>query len=141
MVTANAANAAIIDPAPMVRAGILSAMSYNLAFWAGGDDLDPGSVYTRLNDEQHVKGVDVVDRDRVLRAFAEDLPGWAWDGQFLRPPGSDPEGTPAYDVSIGEQLIAFIGYKFRGEHANEIIGAMHSLGYRLYDPPTLERFA
>ncbi|BCF86530.1 hypothetical protein RQCS_60750 (plasmid) [Rhodococcus qingshengii] len=116
-------------------------MSYNLAFWAGGDDLDPGSVYTRLNGEQHVDSVDMVDRDRVLRAFAEDLPGWTWDGQFLRPPGSDPEGTPAYDVSIGEQLVEFIGYKFRGEHANEIIGAMHSLGYRLYDPQTLERFA
>jgi len=113
-------------------------MSYNLAFRAGGDDLDPGSVYTRLNDEQRV---DMVGRDRVLRLFAEDLPGWTWDGQFLRPPGSDPEGTPAYDVSIGEQLVEFIGYKFRGEHANEIIGAMHSLGYRLYDPQILERFA
>ena len=77
-------------------------MSYNLAFWAGGDDLDPGSVYTRLNDEQHVDSVDMVDRDRVLRLFAEDLPGWTWDGQFLRPPGSAPEGTPAYDVSISE---------------------------------------
>ena len=135
------ANAAIINPDTTVRTGTLGGMSYNLAFWAGGDDLDPDNVYTRLNDEQPVNSVDVVDRDRVLRAFAEDLPGWTWDGQFLRPPGTDPEGTPAYDVSIGEQLVEFIGYRFQGEHANEIIGAMHSLGYRLYDPQTSGRFS
>ncbi|OYD60889.1 hypothetical protein BDB13_5785 [Rhodococcus sp. OK302] len=91
-------------------------------FWAGGDDLDPDNVYARMYDE-HVSGIDAVDRDRVLRAFA-DLPGWTWDGQFLRPPGTNPEGTPAYDVSIGEQLIEFIGYRFQGEHSNEIIDAI-----------------
>ncbi len=116
-------------------------MSYNLAFWAGGDDLDLSHVYARLNDEQHVSGVNAVDRDCILQAFVEDLPGWAWDGQFLRPPGTAAEGTPMFDVYIGEQLIEFIGYGFQSEHANAVIDAMRPLGYRLFDPQVGERFA
>lgn len=115
-------------------------MSYNLAFWAGGDDLDPADTYTQLNDEQHTTGIDTVDRERIVRAFAEHLPDWTWDGQFLRPPGVDPEATPAFDVAIGDQMIEFVAYGFQNDLANAVIDSMLPLGYRLYDPQTGERF-
>ena len=63
------------------------------------------------------------------------------DGQFLRPPGTAAEGTPMFDVYIGEQLIEFIGYGFQSEHANAVIDAMRPLGYQLFDPQVGERFA
>lgn len=116
-------------------------MSYNLAFWAGGDDLEPGDVYSRLSDGQHVDGVEAVQQTRVEEAFEEDLAGWTWDGLSLRPPETDPEGTPVFEVFIGEQLVEFIAYGFEGRHANTIISAMHPLGYRLFDPQVDERFA
>ncbi|WMN01925.1 hypothetical protein [Rhodococcus erythropolis] len=57
------------------------------------------------------------------------------------PARADPEGTPAFDVSIGEQLIEFIGYRFQGEHANEIINAIRHSATDSYDPQISERFA
>lgn len=121
--------------------GKLIRVSYNFAFWSGGNDLDPGQVYRQLNDERAVAGVEVVDRELVVAAIAEDLAGWRWDGQILQPPGADPGGAPAFDVSIGEQLVVFVGYGWEPEHANAIIDAMHRLGLRLYDPQVEERFA
>ena len=120
---------------------ILGTMSYNLAFWMGGDNDDPGVLYARMNADEPVSDVAPVDHDRVVQAFVEDLADWSWDGQFLRPPGVDPGGTPAFDVSIGDQMVEFVGYQFQGELANRIIDAMNPLGYRLFDPQTGERFA
>ena len=115
-------------------------MSVNFAFWSGGDDLDALDAYSRLNDEEYVPGVAALSRDRVLRAFADELPGWAWDGQFLQPPGTAPDDAPAFDVSIGEQMVQFIGYGVEYEHANAIISAMHVAGLRLFDPQVNQRF-
>lgn len=115
-------------------------MSYNFAFWAGGDELDPLSVYEQLGNGQRVSGLTPLNGERVLAAFADHLVGWPWDGQILQPPGADPDGAPAFDVSIGEQLVEFVGYGWEPEHANAIIDAMHSLGLRLYDPQVGERF-
>ncbi|CAM3174458.1 hypothetical protein [Mycobacterium simiae] len=121
--------------------GKLIGVSYNFAFWSGANDLDPGQVYRQLNGGQHVVEVDVVDRKLVLTAIAEYLPDWRWDGQILQPPGADPDGAPAFDVSIGKQLVEFVGYAWEPEHANMIIDAMHHLGLRLYDPQIEERFS
>lgn len=121
--------------------GKLIGVSYNFAFWSGANDLDPGQVYRQLNGGQHVVEVDVVDRELVLTAIAEYLPDWRWDGQILQPPGADPDGAPAFDVSIGKQLVEFVGYAWEPEHANMIIDAMHHLGLRLYDPQIEERFS
>lgn len=103
-------------------------MGYNFAFWSGANDLDPGQVYRQLSDERAVAGVDVMDRNLVLAAIADHLAGWRWDGQILQPPGANPDGAPAFDVSIGEQLVEFVGYGWEPEHANAIIDAMHGLG-------------
>lgn len=116
-------------------------MSYNFAFWSGANDLDPGQVYRQLNDERHIAEVNVVDRKLVLEAISEYLPAWRWDGQILQPPETDPDEVPAFDVSIGNQLVEFVGYGWEPEHANAIIDAMHRLGLRLYDPQVDERFA
>lgn len=118
-------------------------MSYNLAFWseAAESTLDAADVYKRLNAGQSVDGVAELDREAVVLAFGELLPGWAWDGQFLVPPGVAPDETPAFDVEIGEQSVEFIAYGFTEELANEIILAMRSLGLRLYDPQVDQRFA
>jgi len=121
--------------------GKLIGVSYNFAFWSGANDLDPGQVYRQLNDERHIAGVDVVDPELVSAAIAESLAGWRWDGQILQPPVTDPDGAPAFDVSIGEQLVEFVGYGWESEHANAIVDAMHRLGLRLYDPQVDERFA
>ena len=115
-------------------------MSYDLAFWAGGDDLEPDDAYARLCAGEHVDGIDAVQPTRIAQAFAERLGDWAWDGQMLTPPGSEPNG-PAFDVDIGAQMITFVGYGFTGELGNAIIDTMHPLGYRLYDPQVRERFA
>ena len=115
-------------------------MSYDFAFWSGGDDRDPGDVYALLIDDQHVAGIDTTDHDRIVRSFAERLPGWPWDGQILQPPGTDPDGVPAFDVWIGSQLVQFTGHGWEDEHANAIIDVMHALGYRLFDPQINTRF-
>jgi hypothetical protein len=128
-------------PAERHYRGKLIGVSYNFAFWSGANDLDPGQVYRQLNDERHIAGVDVVDPELVSAAIAESLAGWRWDGQILQPPGTDPDGAPAFDVSIGEQLVEFVGYGWEPEHANAIVDAMHRLGLRLYDPQVDERFA
>ncbi len=112
-----------------------------MAFWVGGDNLDPADVYARLCDQQPVNEVAAVDRERVVRAVADALPGWAWDGHILQPPEAEPDAAPAFDAGIGSQMVEFIGYGFENEHANAIIDVMHSLGYRLFDPQTGERFA
>ncbi|MBJ7291657.1 hypothetical protein [Williamsia sp.] len=116
-------------------------MSYNFAFWAGGDELDPLSVYKQFGNGEHVAGIASLSRERVLAAIADHLAGWPWDGQILQPPGTNPDGVPAFDVSIGEQNVEFVGYGWEPEHANAIIDAMHALGLRLYDPQVDERFA
>ncbi|MEE3065447.1 MAG: hypothetical protein VYA67_16095 [Actinomycetota bacterium] len=116
-------------------------MSYNFAFWSGANDLDPGQVYRQLNDGQNIAGIDLVDTKLVLAAIGEYLAEWRWDGQILQPPGADPDGAPAFDVSIGKQLVEFVGYGWEPEHANMIIDAMNRLGLRLYDPQVEERFA
>ena len=116
-------------------------MSYNLAFWSGGDDLDPADTYRRIDGTEPVEGVVPVDRELVVQSFAERLPGWTWGGQFLSPPGVDPEnGSPSFDVDIGAQMVQFVGYGMTGDAANAIIDAMRPLGFRLYDPQTDERF-
>lgn len=97
-------------------------------------------MYLRLHDEQEVAGVDPLDGEAVLRAFAEELPGWMWDGQFLRPPGGGPEDAPVFDVWMGRQYVKLAGYASTGELGNAVIGAMRSLGLRLYDPQVSERF-
>jgi len=115
-------------------------MGYTLAFWAGGDDLDPKETYLRL-DEEFVEGVAVIDALAVDRAIDEKLLGWTRDGNILQPPGADPDGAPAFDVSIGTQLAQFTGYGIEdGEDFNAIIDVMHHLGFRLFDPQTVERF-
>lgn len=116
-------------------------MSYNFAFWSGGDDLTPLEVYNRLNDGHHVPGLAAVDRDAVIQAFGDHLPGWRWDGQFVQPPGTAPDDAPAFEVSIEPQMVEFVGYGWEPEHANAIIDAMVHLGMRLYDPQVDERFA
>ncbi|KAB1654085.1 hypothetical protein F8O01_14320 [Pseudoclavibacter chungangensis] len=116
-------------------------MSYTLAFWSGGVDLDPADTYRRFGDTGAVDGVEPVDRQLVVQSFAERLPGWTWGGQFLTPPGVDPEnGSPVFDVHLGEQLVEFVGYGMTGSAANAVIDAMRALGFRLYDPQTGERF-
>jgi hypothetical protein len=116
-------------------------MSYTLAFWAGGDDLDPDQTYLAFADDL-IAGVGVIDSAAVEQAIADRLVGWTRDANILQPPGSDPDSGPAFDVSIGIQLAQFTGYGITdGEHFNAIIDAMHPLGFRLYDPQTRERFA
>lgn len=115
-------------------------VSYSLAFWSGGDDLDPVDTYRAL-DERHVEGVRRIDAEEVERALLEGLPGWTRDSNILQPPGADPNGAPAFDVSIGTYLAQFTGYGIEdGEHFNAIIDVMHPLGFRLFDPQTNERF-
>lgn len=114
-------------------------MSYNLAFWAGGDDLDADETYLAL-EENHIDGVRVIDAGEVLGAL-DALEGWSREPNFLYPPGSGPEGGPAFDFRIGTQLAEFIGYGIQdGDHFNAIIDALHPLGFRLYDPQVRERF-
>lgn len=116
-------------------------MSYDFVFWAGGDALDPRSVYPRLIADQPVTGIDAVDRELIVATFADALPGWRWDGQILQPPEAEADGVPAFDVWIGDQLVQYTGYGWEDEHANAIIDVMHRLGYRLYDPQIDTRFA
>lgn len=114
-------------------------MSYTLAFWTGGDDLALDETYLAFADDL-IAGVAVIDAAEVDRTL-DGLVGWTRDANFLHPPGSGPDG-PAFDFSIGIQLAEFTGYGIQeGEHFNAIIDAMHSLGFRLYDPQTRERFA
>lgn len=114
-------------------------MSYTLAFWAGGDDLDPDETYLAFADDL-IAGVGVIDAAEVDRAL-DGLVGWTRDANFLHPPGSGHDGA-AFDVSIGIQLAQFTAYGIQdGNHLNAVIDAMHPLGFRLYDPQTRERFA
>lgn len=116
-------------------------MSYTLAFWAGGDDLAPDDTYRAL-EADHIDGIAVIDTAAVDQAIAEKLVGWTRDGIWLQPPGAAPDNGPAFQMSVGSQLAEFTGYGIQeGEHFNAIIDAMHSLGFRLYDPQTRERFA
>ncbi len=115
-------------------------MSYNLAFWADGDDLDPQQTYAALGDGAHVDGVRLIDAAQLEAALTAQLVGWRRDAHILQPPGADPDGAPAFDVSIGAQLAEFVGYGTTGDHFNAIIDVMGSLGFRLYDPQTGERF-
>jgi len=115
-------------------------MGYTLAFWSGGDDLDPVETYLVL-DEKQVESVRRIDSDEVQRALIDGLPGWTQSGNILQPPGADPNGAPAFDVHIGDQLAQFTGYGIEdGADFNAIIDVMHPLGYRLFDPQTNERF-
>lgn len=116
-------------------------MSYTLAFWAGGDSLDPDETYLAFADDL-IAGVGVIDAAAVEQTIAEELVGWTRDANMLQPPESDPDSGPAFDVSIGLQLAEFVGYGIQnGDHFNAIIDMMHPLGFRLYDPQTRERFA
>lgn len=116
-------------------------MSYDLVFWAGGDDLDPETVCTRLYDGENVESVEPVSRDAVLESFEERLPGWRWEANILQPPEADPEGAPAFEVDIAPQYVFFSAKGCETEHLNAVIEAMLPLGLRLYDPQVQERFA
>lgn len=115
-------------------------MSYTLAFWSGGDDLDPLETYRALDDEL-VEGVRPIDAAELEHALINGLPGWTRDANILQPPGADPNGAPAFDVHVGSHIAEFTGYGIEdGEHFNAIIDVMHPLGFRLFDPQTGERF-
>lgn len=116
-------------------------MSYNLAFWADGDDLDPQETYAALNAGEHVNGVRTIDVAAVEAALTAQLAGWRREGNILQPPGADPNGAPAFDVSIGTQLAEFVGYGTDGDDYNAVIDVMGPLGFRLFDPQVGERFA
>ena len=118
----------------------MAAMSYNLAFWAGGDDLDPLTTYTALNSGEHVEGVRAVDVAVLEDALSSQLKGWRRDANILQPPDAQPDAGPAFDLSIGAQLVEFIGYGTGGDHYNAIIDVMRPLGFRLFDPQAVERF-
>jgi hypothetical protein len=113
-----------------------------LAFWSGGDDLDPVDTYlTLVGDGDDVRSVREIDAGALEKALTDGLPGWSRAGNILQPPGADPDGAPAFDVHIGSHLATFTGYGIEdGEHFNAIIDAVHILGYRLFDPQTNERF-
>lgn len=117
-------------------------MSYTLAFWSGGDDLDPTETYRNL-DVEPVDEVRTVDRAEIDRALAVGLIGWNRDGDIhFHPPGVEVGSAPVFEMHIGNKLVEFIGYGIEdGEHFNAIISMMHPLGYRLYDPQIRERFA
>ncbi|SNC62401.1 hypothetical protein SAMN05445756_0686 [Kytococcus aerolatus] len=116
-------------------------MSTSLVFWAGGDDLDAADVYAALDEGRPVDGVTAVSRDEIVDAFADGLPGWSWDHQFLHPPGADPEGTPAVEVYLGDQHAELTTYGAEGEQLNASIEMMRGRGYRLFDPQLGTRFA
>lgn len=115
-------------------------MSYTLAFWSGGDDLDPVETYLSL-DEHAVEGVHPIDIPAMRKALSDGLPDWTWTENILQPPGADPNGAPAFDFHIGPHLAQFTGYGIEDrEHFNAIISIMNSLGHRLFDPQISERF-
>ncbi len=116
-------------------------MSYELAFWAGGDDLDPRWTYLNLEGTDTISGVHEIDKQAVERALDDQLPDWTRDANMLQPPGATDANGPGFDVSIGRQLISFTGYGVSNDNLNAIIDLMVSLGFRLYDPQVRERFA
>ena len=115
-------------------------MSYTLAFWQDGDDLDPQDTYSRLREGSRVDGVTDVDAAQVDRALTERLVGWRRDENVLLPPGSSPDEGPAFDVLVAEQYVDFTAYGADGDDLNAIIDVMRPLGFRLYDPQTDDRF-
>ncbi|WP_392426029.1 hypothetical protein [Barrientosiimonas humi] len=114
-------------------------MSYSLAFWSGGDALDPQQSYETMNEGRRLDGVDEVSSGDVETALGS-LPDWRREGNFLFPPGSVVDEDPAFDVYVGEQMVEITGYSAEGEQMNAIIDALSPLGLRLYDPQTGERF-
>ena len=116
-------------------------MSYELAFWRGGDDLDPSATYLAFSEEREIEGVATVVAADVEAALAHRLSGWTRSSNILQPPGADPDGAPAFDVFVGRQHVSFTGYGIEeADHMNAIITVMHDIGMRLYDPQTDERF-
>lgn len=118
-------------------------MSYELAFWSGGDELDPLEVYRSLDAEpmEPVPGLRAIDPAEVDRAIVEVLKGWTRDGIHLHPPGVEIGSAPVFEMHIGRHIARFFGYGIEeGDHFNAIIDVMRPLGYRLFDPQTNERF-
>lgn len=112
-------------------------MSYTLAFWSGGDDLEPEQVYL----EGVIEGVRPIDVEQIERAMTDNLPGWTRLDNILNPPGVEAGAAPVFEVHFGERIAEFIGYGIEDtDHFNAIIDVMHPLGFRLYDPQTRERF-
>lgn len=116
-------------------------MSITLAFWAGGDDLDPEETYEQLHAGERVEGVTPADAAQVVAAFAQAQPTWQWDGQLFTLPARGGGEGGAFDVALGEQLVELVGYGVAGNDLNAVIDVMRPLGYRLYDPQIAERFA
>ncbi|WP_120494802.1 hypothetical protein [Microbacterium phyllosphaerae] len=115
-------------------------MSYTLAFWSGGDNLDPLETYRNL-DVEPIEAVRVVDSTELDRALAVGLPGWTRDDIHFHPPGVEVGSAPVFELYVGERIVDFTGIGIEdGEHFNAIIDVMHPLGYRLYDPQVNERF-
>lgn len=114
-------------------------MSYSLAFWSGGDALDAQQSYETMNEGRRLDGVGPVSSDAVETALGS-LSDWRREGNFLFPPGSAADEDPAFDIYVGEQMVEITGYSPEGEQMSAIIEAMDSLGLRLYDPQTGERF-
>ncbi|WP_346076135.1 hypothetical protein [Gordonia cholesterolivorans] len=114
-------------------------MSYTLAFWSGGDSADCGETYNRLNSGERVAAVRPVDAAAVEGAIG-DLDRWSRNQNMLYPPGGTAADGPAFDVFMDDQLVVFTGYGVEPHDINVVIDVMRSLGFRLYDPQTLERF-
>ena len=115
-------------------------MSYSFAFWAGNSAVDPEEAYMKMNLGEQLDSITPLDREAVLQGLLQHLAGWSFDGQFLRPPGTEADGGTVFDVHIGGQMLEATAYSFEDEQVNALIDAMRALGLRLFDPQVGVRF-
>lgn len=117
-------------------------MSYELGFWAGGDDLDPTDTFLRLGSEQ-ISSIRVVDVEVVMTALESELQDWTRTGKHFRPPGTHEASLPYFVVEIGEQMVVVTARSkapLDGSPLDDIVAVMKRLGYRHYDPQLGTRF-
>lgn len=113
-------------------------MSYDLDFWRykEGVKLDHQKVYEQLSDGNHVKGLEDLPIDAVVRRVSELFADWEkLDGLTF-----DGGERGSFQLFTTPQFFRVDCYGMEGEEMNKFVDMGNEFGCALYDPQVGERF-
>ncbi len=113
-------------------------MSYDLGFWKykNGVYHDNQEIYTQLNNEEYVSGIEEIPIEEILAYIANVFFAW----ERVGPTDFESENAGAFQIMLTKQFVRIDCYEMAESDMNKFIDVMFDYNCPLYDPQVPWRY-